>query len=60
MKGAHKCIKESLRVNCPVCLEVCVCVCVCVESQIEHASERVFVYRESLCVCVEIQMEHAS
>ena len=27
LKGAHKCIKESLRVNCPVCLEVCVCVC---------------------------------
>ena len=26
LKGAHKCIKESLRVNCPVCLEVCVCV----------------------------------
>ena len=43
MQGAHKCIQESLRVNCPVCLEVDssrmrVCVCECAR----------------LCVCVSI------
>ncbi len=53
LQGAHKCIQESLRVNCPVCLEVasprmracvCVCVCVCVRARA----------RVCLSVCVHV------